>query len=80
MGTDADQPSGFAKRILRPPQFDIDDVASIGVDWPDGFNFLPLDMSRHQSAIKNSALINREHDHIGGGTLAETVHEKGNAD
>jgi hypothetical protein len=79
MGTHADRPSGFAESDLRPAQFDIDDVAPIGVDWADGFNFLPLDVPRHQSTIDNSALINREHDRISGSTPAQTVNEKGNA-
>jgi hypothetical protein len=79
MGTEADRPSGFAESDHRPAQCDIDEVAPTFVDWADGFDFLPLDVPRHQSTIDNSALINREYHRISGSTPAQTVNEKGNA-
>jgi hypothetical protein len=78
MGTDADRPSGFAESDIGPAQFDIDKVAPIGIDWIDGFNFIPLEMPRHQSMIKNPVLINREYDRISESTPTETLHEKAN--
>jgi hypothetical protein len=55
-------------------------MAAAGVDWANGFNFLPLDVPRHQATIKNSALIQGEDNGIIGSTPAKTVHEKGNAE
>jgi hypothetical protein len=80
MGTHADRPSSSGEGDFGPAKFDIDDVVSIGVDWADGFNFMPLDVPRHQSTIQNSSLINREDDRIGGSTSAETVYQNGDDD
>src|SRR6478672_10883670 len=60
VGTDADRPTGLFERGPWPAQSDIHRVAAASVDWAKGFNFLPLDVPRHQATIKNSALIQRE--------------------
>jgi hypothetical protein len=80
VGTDADRPTGLFERGPWPAQSDIHRVAAACVDWANGFNFLPLDVPRHQATIKNSALIQREDNGIIGSTPAKTMHEKGNAE
>jgi hypothetical protein len=51
----------LAERGLGPTQLDIDGMISVGVDRENGFNFLPLDVPRHQSSIEDAAAINPEH-------------------
>ena len=61
---DAGLLQGLAERGLGPAQLDIEGMISVGVDRENGFNFLPLDVPRHQSSIENAAAINREHNCI----------------
>jgi hypothetical protein len=78
MSADTDWPSWSRERGLGPAEPDIDHVAPIDVDRMDGFNFRPLEMPRHQSPIKDSALINRDDHRIGRSPPAETMQEDGN--
>lgn len=77
--SNANRPSSLTERFLWPTELDVHDVTAVGVDRADRFNLLPRDVLRHQSLIKNAAVVNRKHDRISGGAAAETAHEKSDA-
>jgi hypothetical protein len=55
-------------------------VTTVNVSWADRFNFVPLDMPRHQTMVQDSLPIDREDDRVDGGASAETMYQKGNAE
>jgi len=78
-GADANRPSRFAKRALRPPQPDIDGVIAIRIDRANGLDLLPLEIPRHQATIENSALIYAQDNAVIASTPAEALRQKGDA-
>jgi hypothetical protein len=55
-------------------------VTPVNVNRANRFNFVPLDMPRHQSMVQDSSPIDREDNPVVGSASVETMDQKSNAE